>query len=157
MSIVSTLRLARIVNGLLSVAIGAAAISLAGAAAPWIFALLSLPMSLSLMASASHDGPMIALAALAAAILFNAYPGGRLPFSLRAFVVMCGAIALVASARPIYAPLAILPLLVSGQSLLRRLVAVAVIVAIIGLWSRIVAPLVLLQIADGRIRTRSSR
>ena len=42
------------------------------------------------MASASHDGPMFALAALAAAILFNAYPGGR--FRLRrAFVMMCGA------------------------------------------------------------------
>ena len=47
MSVVSTLRLARVVNGLVSVAIGAAAIALAGAAAPWIFALLSLPTSLS--------------------------------------------------------------------------------------------------------------
>ena len=149
MSIISTLRLARIVNGLVSVVVGAAAIFLAGAAAPWIFALLSLPTSLSVMASASHDGPMIALAALAAAILLNAYPGARYAFSFRAFAVMCTAIALVASARPIYAPLAILPLLVTGQRLTVRLAGAAIIVAIVGLWSRIVAPLVLLQLADG--------
>ncbi len=149
MSVVSTLRLARVSNGLVSVAIAAAAIFVAGAAAPWIFALLSLPTSLSVMASASHDGPMIALAALAAAILLNARPGARYALSLRAFAVMCAAIALVASARPIYAPLAILPLSVSGQSRMRRLIAVAMIAAIVGAWSRIVAPLVLLQLADG--------
>lgn len=149
MSVVSTLRLARIANGLVSVAIAAAAIALAGAAAPWIFTLLSLPTSLSVMASASHDGPMIALAALAAAILLNAWPGGRFARSRGAFAVMCAAIALVASARPIYAPLAVLPLLVTGQPLAVRLAGAAIIVAIVGLWSRIVAPLVLLQVADG--------
>jgi uncharacterized membrane protein len=149
LSIVSTLRLARIANGLVSVAIGTTAILVAGAAAPWIFALLALPTSLSVMASASHDGPMIALAALAAAILFNAYPGGRFAASPRAFVAMCGAVALVASARPIYAPLAILPLLVTGQGFAVRLGALAIIVAIVGNWSRIVAPLVLLQLAEG--------
>ena len=62
---------------------------------------------------------------------------------------MCAAIALVASARPIYAPLAILPLLVTGQRLAVRLAGVALIVAIVALWSRIVAPLVLLQLAEG--------
>jgi len=149
MSIVSTLRLARIANGLVSVAIGAAAIAVAGVAAPWIFALLSLPMSLALMASASHDGPMIALAALAAAIMLNAYPGARFALSLRAFAVMCGAIALVASARPLYLPFAILPLLVTGQRLAVRLAGVVAIIAIVGVWSRIVAPLVTLQIGNG--------
>jgi uncharacterized membrane protein len=58
---------------------------------------------------------------------------------------MCAAIALVASARPIYAPLVVLPLLVSGQRLAVRVGAVAIIVAIVGLWSGIVAPLVPLQ------------
>ena len=148
MSIVSTLRLARIADGLVSVAIGTAAIAVAGAAAPWIFALLSLPTSLSLMASASHDGPMLALAALAAAILLNAYPGARFASSLRAFAVMCAAIALVASARPLYAPLAILPLLVTGQRLAVRLAGVVAIIAIVGVWSRIVAPLVPLQLGN---------
>ena len=147
LSVVATLRLARIANGLLSVAVGAVAIALAGAAAPWIFVLLSLPTTLSVMGSASHDGPMIACAALAAAILLNAYPGARLAASRRAFALMCAAIALVASARPIYAPLAVLPLLVSGQRLAVRVGAVAAIVAVVGLWSWIVAPLVPLQLA----------
>ena len=47
MRMVSTLRLARVANGLVSVALGAAAIAFAGVAAPWIFALLSLPTSLA--------------------------------------------------------------------------------------------------------------
>jgi uncharacterized membrane protein len=100
-----------------------------------------------LMASASHDGPMFALAALAAAILLNAYPGARLAASGRAFALMCAGIALIASARPVYATLAILPLLVSGQRLAVRFAAVAVIIALVGIWSWIVAPLVPLQLA----------
>lgn len=148
LTIVSTLRLARLANGIVSVAIGALAIALAGAGAPWMFALLSLPMSLFLMSSVTHDGPMIALAALAAAILFNSYPGGSLAGSRRSFAAMCAAIALVASARPTYAPLAVLPLLASGHRWAVRLAGVTVIVAIVLVWSRIVAPLVLFQIAQ---------
>jgi uncharacterized membrane protein len=134
---------------LFRVTIGAVAIALAGAAAPWIFVLMSLPITLSLMASASHDGPMIACAALAAAILLNSYPGARFAGSRRAFIVMCAAVALVASARPLYAPFAIVPLLVSGQRVAVRLCGVAAIVAIVGAWSWIVAPLVPLQIREG--------
>src|ERR1044072_6062178 len=110
---------------------------------------MSLPITLSLMASASHDGPMIACAALAAAILLNSYPGARFAGSRRAFIVMCAAIALVASARPLYAPFAIVPLLVSGQRVAVRLCGVAAIVAIVGAWSWIVAPLVPPQIREG--------
>jgi uncharacterized membrane protein len=145
LGIVSTLWLARVTNGIVSVVAGALAIAIAGAAAPWIFAVLSLPMSLSLMASASHDGPMFAAAALAAAIFVNSTSGGPFFASRRAFVALCAAIALVASARPIYAPLAVLPLLVSGQRLALRVAAATAIVAAVGAWAWIVAPLVLLQ------------
>jgi uncharacterized membrane protein len=60
--------LMRIATGFATIAIAALAIALAGNAALWLFAVLMLPMSLSVSAAISQDGPMLASTALAAAL-----------------------------------------------------------------------------------------
>jgi hypothetical protein len=63
--------LMRIAMGLATVLIAACAISLAGEAALWFFAVLLLPMSMAVSAAVSEDGPLLACTALAAALLFR--------------------------------------------------------------------------------------
>ena len=103
-----TLYLSRLLSGMVSVAVGGAAIALAGTFGPWLFAMLLLPMSLSLMAAVSQDGLMFSLAAPSAAIMARAMierRGGGVgsdpgpPFRL---LVLC--LALIGMARPPYAP-----------------------------------------------------
>lgn len=110
-SVLHTLVLSRLLDGVASVAIGALAIAWAGPAAPLLFAILCLPMSLALFASVSQDGPMIASGALAAVLLARAADaaGGRRGACLTGG---CIALALVGMARPAYLPLVLLPLLV---------------------------------------------
>ena len=63
--------LMRLATGLATVAIGAAAVALAGNVAIWFFAVLLLPMSMALSASVSQDGPMIACMALAVSLYLH--------------------------------------------------------------------------------------
>lgn len=92
---------ARLANAAACVLMGYAALRLARRGRPALFALLALPMTLHLSAAVSQDGPLIAAAALAAALLPR---GGRLYWAGAA------ALACVAAAKPPYLPLALLAL-----------------------------------------------
>lgn len=131
--VLRTLNLARVLAGLAGVLLGAAAIARAGPGGPALFALLSLPMSLSLLASPSQDALMLPLAALAAAELASALRTGRQTSS--GFVLMCLALTLVVTARPPYFPLALLPLAAPGRSLGARLLAACLVAAAAAGWS----------------------
>ena len=138
LSVVQTLYLSRLLTGLVAVGLGALAIAIAGGAAPWIFTILTLPMSLSLMASVSQDALLIACGALAGALLVRgirqpAAAGGTL---LAGLVV---ALSLVATARPPFGALALLPLGLPRVQLWRRLVACLVVVISTLAWARIAA------------------
>ena len=116
-SVLETLILARLANGLVSAAIAGFAIALAGSAAPLLFSILTLPMVLGLFGSLSQDGPMISCAALAAVLLAQSMP------SRKALSVASGLIALIAMARPVYIPFTLLPLLLRHIALRTRLLA----------------------------------
>ncbi|MCJ2012582.1 DUF2142 domain-containing protein [Methylobacterium sp. J-076] len=98
------LYLGRLANATATIALSLAALALATRGRVALFALLALPMTLSLAASFNQDAPIIALSALAAALLTPrplAGPGARLR--------LIGAIlslALVVLAKPPYAGLA---------------------------------------------------
>lgn len=132
--VVQTLYLARAATGVTGVATGAAAVALAGAAAPWLFVLLSLPMSLAQMASPSQDGLMIPLAALVAALLFSGL-GRAGPISSRRFLAVCLCLALIGMARPPNAALVLLLLLPCGPPLRLRLAGAAAVVAAVAAWT----------------------
>ncbi len=175
LGVAHTLRLARLAQGMAAVALGTLAVALAGEAAPLLFALLCLPMSLSLMASVSQDAVLLPVAALGAALLLRARrpampfqaggpgtgmlaPGGAVvagtehPSAARPGRALAGAgvcLALVAAARPAYLPLAALPLL--GPALRPRprvLVALCVAAAVLA-WSGVAAHEALTNLSDG--------
>jgi hypothetical protein len=108
MSLPSTVRLARIVDAVLCAALGALSILVAGSAAPFIAAILSLPMTLSLFASCSQDALLIAITALAAGFLSGPRSGSERGARL-GWALSCVAFALLATARPPYAALLVIP------------------------------------------------
>ena len=138
MMVVQTLVLSRVLTGVAAVALGAAAIAGAGGAAVWLFAVLTLPMSLSLIASTAQDALLLAFAALVGAALVRALrtPGeiGR-----RLFCGLVACLALVAVARPPCGALALLPLALTKLPWRPRLAAAAVVAGCVLLWSGIVA------------------
>lgn len=111
LSVVNTLYLARLTNGLLGVTICAIAIAIAGPASPWILITLSLPLMFAQMASPSQDGLMLPLAALMAALLHRTMrtTGTMTPTG---FALTWSCLTAIAAARPTYlllAPLLLLP------------------------------------------------
>lgn len=145
--ILTTLRLSRAFSGVTALLISAGAIWLAGSAAPYLFVILALPMTLFQMTSVSQDGSMVACAALAVAIFVDRRDndgdaGWR-------FIAMTIAIALVAMARFPYAVLSILVVLYPGRSLMARGIAIAVIVASVMTWAYFVSDLAPLAAAPG--------
>ncbi len=68
-SIVRTLVLARVFNGLCCIAVTTLAIAASGRTAPLLFSVLCLPMSLSLFAAISQDGLMLSASAMAIAMV----------------------------------------------------------------------------------------
>jgi uncharacterized membrane protein len=132
---------ARIATGLTSLAIGALAVLLADGAAPWLFAVLLLPMALSLTASVSQDSLLFATSALAASLCLrlwrNPVPGGWQAAAL--------ALAALSLARPPYAILA-LALLGADIPLRCRLAALAVAWLPVLFWSVVTAPHILLPV-----------
>lgn len=142
--IITTLKLSRAVSGVTALLISAGAIWLAGSAAPYLFVILTLPMTLFQMTSVSQDGAMVACAALAVAIFVGRRDNDD--HSGWCFIAMTAAIALVAMARFPYAVLSILVLLYPGRSLMARGIALAVIVASVMTWASIVADLVPLAV-----------
>lgn len=138
LSVVQTLYLSRVLTGLAAVAFGALAIALADGAAPWIFTILTLPMSLSLMASASQDALLIPCGALGGAMLARAI---RRPVSSSGGLLAGLAItlSLVAMARPPLGALALLPLGLPRVSWWRRTLTSLVVVIVTLAWARIAA------------------
>lgn len=145
MTVVQTLVVSRLLTGVAAVAVGAAAIACAGGAAVWIFAILTLPMSLSLIASSSQDALLLACSALAGALLVRTlrWPSGRNGEMLAGLVVTLG---LVAIARPPYGALAMLPLALTKVRLRWRILAAAAIAACVTVWSGVAAATALTNI-----------
>lgn len=98
------MRLARLCNALAYALAGAAALLLARRAHALLAAVLLLPMSLYLAGSVNQDGPLIAAATLAAALLTRGAPWSA-PWGAAALL------AVVIAAKPVYLPLAGLLLL----------------------------------------------
>ncbi len=113
---------ARIAQGIASVAIAGAALSLAGPAALWLFALLLLPSSAALMGSLTQDGPMLASAALAAAYLLQLGLPREPKIHRRHLLVASVIIALMGMSRPPYAAMGLLMLAPSNVPLRTRLI-----------------------------------
>ncbi len=91
----------RVATGLVTVAIGAAAILLAEHAAIWFFSIMLLPMAMALGAAVSQDGPMLACTALAGALLL--YLERPAPSRARAaFIGLCALLTLIGMARSPY-------------------------------------------------------
>jgi hypothetical protein len=96
---------ARIANFYCFLVIGAAALRLTRRGAALIFCVLMLPMTLSLAASASQDGLIIAGAALASACLSRA-AAAEAPLRSRWYAGAGAVLAIVCATKPPYAPLA---------------------------------------------------
>jgi uncharacterized membrane protein len=142
MTVVQTLITSRLLTAAAAVAIGAVAIAWSGSAAIWLFAILTLPKSLTMIASSSQDALMLACSALAGAL--SARPlreGGEI--TGRRFAGIAALLSLVAMARPPYAALALLPIGMTAARLRWR-IAAATAVAACGIgWAAIASTLVL--------------
>ena len=133
-------RLGRLFNVVAYGLIGACALVLARRGRAWLFAVLALPMALSLAASFNQDGLIVATAILAAALLTGEAdaPPGRRRYAAAAVLV-----ALILLAKPPYAPIALMLLLPLpagtwrqvGAGLLSRLAVVAAVVLPAALWT----------------------
>jgi len=154
--VTSTLTLARMFNGVVGVGLGASSIALAGMAGPWFFVLLTLPMTLAQMASASQDALLFPTAAVAAALFIRLLRGES--SDIGGFALLCVLLAVVSTGRFTYGTLALLPLTLHRVSLLYRVLgALAVAAAAIG-WSWIASSFALVQFglpganASGQVR-----
>lgn len=105
--------LGRLANATATVALALAALALATRGRAALFALLALPMTLSLAASFNQDALIIALAALAAALLTPRAPAGPAARLRLSGAIL--AIALVVLAKPPYAGLATMLLVPLGR------------------------------------------
>lgn len=126
MSVIQTLYLSRILTAMTTILLVGIALRVCvtpglGGAGLFIFVLATLPMSLSLQSACSQDGPMLGLAALAAALLARS----RVTRQSTGIVAVVVALALIAAARPAYLFLALLPLAFRA-GLRARIVAVCV-------------------------------
>ncbi|THD73147.1 MAG: DUF2142 domain-containing protein [Bradyrhizobium sp.] len=138
LSIVHTLIVSRMLTGSAAVVLGAIAIAISGGAAAWIFAILTLPMSLSLIASVSSDALCLGCGAMAAALLMRCLrrwteQSGKLLIALTAML------GLMAMSRPPYAALALLPLALTKAPWRWRIVSAVAVAACGTIWWAIAA------------------
>ncbi len=130
--------LGRLANATATLVAGLLALAVARRGRPALFAVLALPMSLSLAASFNQDGLIVALAALAAALLSpRPFAGGGTGPRLSG-AILC--IALVALAKPPYAALAAMLLVPfpggrGGLGMGRRLAAAVLAVLPAAIWT----------------------
>ncbi len=133
LDVATTLALARCLDALAYVAIGAVSIAISEAAAPMLFTLLLLPTAMNQAAAVTHDGWLLAWSAVAASLaargLRREEPGARRKHAL----LLSGALAMIVVDRPPYLPLAVIPLLLP-LSLRFRVTASATIGALCLLW-----------------------
>ena len=147
MTVLQTLLTSRLLTGITATSIAGLAILWAGGAAVWLFAILTLPMSLSLIASTSQDALMLACAALAGGLSVRALrsPGDRDRKTLAGITV---ALILVATSRPPYGALALLPLGLTRLPWRPRILAAAAVAACVLLWSGIAATTALVNFSE---------
>ena len=147
LSVLQTLVLSRLLTGVAAVALGAVAIAVAGGAAVWIFTILTLPMSLSLIASASQDALIIGCSALAGGLLVRALRAPAPP-NMGLLAGLTVTLGLAAAARPPYAALALLPLALTGIRLHLRMVVATAIIACTAIWSIVAAVITMTKFAN---------
>jgi hypothetical protein len=134
-------RAARMANLYCFLLLGGAALFWTTRGAALIFCTLMVPMTLSLAASCSQDGLLIAAAALAVACLTRAAETAA-PLRSKWYFTAAGLLALVAAAKPPYVPLAgllLLPLRFSAPVMRRQSMAVALAVLPALIWAAIEA------------------
>jgi uncharacterized membrane protein len=135
-TVVDSLIASRILTGVATVVVGAVAISLAGGAAIWIFAIMTLPMSLALAASTAPDAPIVAFSALAVALTIRMQRRPGLP-NTGALRWLTLALGLVSMARPPYGSLILLLFALDQVSWRRCIIAATVVVICTVAWSAI--------------------
>jgi len=137
LTVIQTLTLSRLLTGISAVMVGAVAITLASGGAPWLFVILTLPISLSLIASVSQDSLLLTCSALAGALLIRAM---RSPDKVgtKELVGLAIVLSLVAIARPPYGALALLLVVLTKVPVQSRFLAIAAITTSAALWSGIV-------------------
>ncbi|MGA8820100.1 MAG: DUF2142 domain-containing protein [Xanthobacteraceae bacterium] len=155
LTVVQTLILSRALTAASAIALGVLAIFLANGAAPWIFTILTLPMSLFLIASTSQDALLISSGALAGACLIRpvrwlSAQNGKL---LAALVVILSAMAM---GRPPYLALAVTPLALSQPRLRWRIAAVLTILVCGTAWAIVGARIAWLDYAVADMGTHPS-
>ncbi len=136
----ATARLGRLFDVAAYALIGLCALAVARRGRAWLFALLALPMTLSLAASFNQDGLIVAVAILAVALLTHEPDDPR---ARRRFAGAAILIALILLAKPPYAPIALILLLPLpggtgrriGAGLLSRPAAVVAVVLPAVLWT----------------------
>ena len=138
LKILQSLTLSRALTGAATAALGALAIAIAGAASVWLFAILTLPMSLALMTSPAPDGLMLAFSALAGALMVRIMHRPQAPTTLT-LVGLTGSLTLVVMARQPFAALAILLFELKDLRWRWRMLAALTVVACTLLWSAFAA------------------
>jgi uncharacterized membrane protein len=126
-TVIDGLYLARVLNVLASIALGFAALRMAGGARLPLFAILMLPMSMAVSASVSQDGLILGLTGVAAAILSRAMTEDR-PLRRAESLVAALAVAAVGVAKAPYAVMALLLLIAPAED--RRMTGVAAVGAL---------------------------
>src|SRR5271166_124196 len=124
--VTNTLYISRVLSAVAAVAIGAISVFISGAAAPWIFAVLTLPTALSLSATSGQEGLLNATAALACACLVRLITDqdGRLRIFYAGSVALCLAIA----ARPPLLPLVVILLAIPRVMWRHRAIGLAIVI-----------------------------
>lgn len=123
----------RVATALASVAMSSIAISIAGSAGLWLFSILLLPASAMLMSAVSQDGPMLASAAVATAVVLRLCD----PQSIRwrwKLVLLSVVVAALGMARPPYIAMVVLPLVTERPPLHVRWIATLTCVGLIMTW-----------------------
>ncbi len=133
LDVLPTLRLCRVLSGAVSVGVGVLAIALAGPAAVWLFAVLSLPTCLAQMSACGQDGPMIACVALAVACALRSQVADRRGWAWLALLCVC--VTLVGMARPPLAAFGLLALLAGSVPLAVRIAAMMTVLSLTAGWS----------------------
>jgi hypothetical protein len=139
--VVGTLHLARALNVVACILIGATAIALAGRAWLPLYAILSLPMSLALYSGATQDGPALAVAALAVALISRAARAGR-AMTRGEILAAAGCIALLGMAKPPYALLGLILPVCAVERPRWRWAATAIALAVPLAWALFTAAVV---------------
>ena len=129
----------RLVNLAVFLLLGSAALLLARRGRALLFCTLSLPMTLSLAASFSQDGLIIASSTLAAALLSRGGGAADRPMRHPSYLVATLLLAMIIMVKPPYAPLAALLLVplrrASASSWAGRLLALTLVAVPAALWT----------------------